>query len=274
MHLKPAEGKIRPVGKAIVDSLFSEDDCGRIPIVGIAGTKGKTLTSKIVAGLIQLNGQRTGLACSDGLYVDQRQLKKGNCATWEAAQKVLMNRNVEAAVIENSVATILSEGLGYDRCQVGVVTNLDPAKHFGEFYIDTIEQVYNVVRTQVDVIFQDGAAVLNATDPLVAQLAEFCDGEVIFFSHDAESTVVNEHISKGGRAVLLNEERIVLANGGVKTPLLNLTSIPSLPVDSQTENIDYFLAAIGAAWALGISLDIIITGIKTFSIKPLGTNVH
>jgi cyanophycin synthetase len=178
-----------------------------------------------------------------------------------------MNRNVEAAVIENSVETILSEGLGYDRCLVGVVTNLDPAKHFGEYYIETIEQVYNVIRTQVDVIFQDGVAVLNASDPLVAQLAEFCDGEVVFFSHDTESSVVNEHINKGGRAVLLNEERILLANGGVKTPLLNLASVPSLTIDSQGENVDCFLAAIGAAWALGISLDIIITGIKTFSIK-------
>jgi cyanophycin synthetase len=267
MHLKPAEGKVRPVGKAIVDSLFPEEESGRIPIIGISGTKGKTLTSKILASLIQLNGQHTGLACSDGLYVDQRQLKKGNCATWAAAQKVLMNRNVEAAVIENSVETILSEGLGYDRCLVGVVTNLDPAKHFGEYYIETIEQVYNVIRTQVDVIFQDGVAVLNASDPLVAQLAEFCDGEVVFFSHDTESSVVNEHINKGGRAVLLNEERILLANGGVKTPLLNLASVPSLTIDSQGENVDCFLAAIGAAWALGISLDIIITGIKTFSIK-------
>lgn len=274
MHLKPAEGEPRPVGKAIVDSLFAENDSGRIPIVGIAGTKGKTLTAQIVANLIQLNGQHTGLACSDGLYAGQRQLEKGDCGTWIAAQKVLMNPKVEAAVIENSVATILSEGLGYDRCQVGVVTNIDPASHFGEYYIETIEQVYNVVRTQVDVILQDGVAVLNAADPVVAQMAELCDGEVIFFARDAESSVVNEHINKGGRAVLLNEERIWLANGGVKTPLLNLASIPSLTIDSQDENVDYFLAAVGAAWALSISLDIIITGIKTFSISHLGTKVH
>jgi cyanophycin synthetase len=274
MHLKPAEGEPRPVGKSIVDSLFAENDSGRIPIVGIAGTKGKTLTAQIVASLIQLNGQHIGLACSHGLYADHRQLEKGNCATWAAAQKVLMNRNVEVAVIENSVATILSEGLGYDRCQVGVITNIDPTIHFGGYYIETIEQVYNVVRTQVDVILQNGVAVLNAADPLVAQMAELCDGEVIFFARDAESSIVNEHINNGGRAVLLNEKRILLANGGVKTPLLNLASIPSLTTDSLDENVDYFLAAVGAAWALSISLDIIITGIKTFSIKHLGSNVH
>jgi len=274
MHLKPAQGDPRPVGKAIVNSLFSESDCGRIPIVGIAGTYGKTWVAKIVASLIRLNGKHVGLACTDGLYIDYRQIEKGDCATWASAQKLLMNRKVEAAVIENGVATILGEGLGYDRCQVGVITNLDPAKHFGEYYIETAEQVYNAVRTQVDVVNQDGVAVLNAEDPLVAQMAELCDGEVIFFARDVELPVVNEHISNGGRAVLLNEEHILLANGGVKTPLVNLTSIPSLAIESQRENIEYFLAAIGAAWALGISLDLIITGIKTFSFEPNTVNTH
>jgi cyanophycin synthetase len=274
MHLKPAQGEARPVGKAIVDSLFAEGDCGRIPIVGIAGTYGKTWVAQIVASLIKLNGKHVGLACTDGLYIDYRQIEKGDCATWAAAQKLLMNRKVEAAVIENGVATILGEGLGYDRCQVGVITNIDPARHFGEYYIETAEQVYNTVRTQVDVVHEDGVAVLNAADPLVAQMAELCDGEVIFFTRDEELPVVNEHISKGGRAVLLNEEHILLANGGVKTPLVNLSSIPSLAVESQRENIEYFLAAVGAAWALGISLDLIITGIKTFSLERNNANTH
>ncbi|MGZ8982318.1 MAG: cyanophycin synthetase [Methylotenera sp.] len=274
MHLKPAEGEPRPVGKAIVDSLFAEGEDGRIPIVGIAGTSGKTLVAKIVARLIHLSGKHVGLACSEGLYLDQRLVEKRDCATWAAAQKLLMNRTVEAAVIENSVTTILAEGLGYDRCQVGIVTNIDPAKHFGEYYIETSEQVYNVLRTQVDVVLHDGVAVLNAADPLVAQMADLCDGEVIFFARDAKLPVVEEHLKQGGRAVLMTAGCVVLATGSEEVPLARLVAIPLLgleyessPVESsqaegsQTEHV---LAAVAAAWALGISPELIRAGIKTF----------
>jgi cyanophycin synthetase len=196
MHLKPAEGQPRPVGKAIVDHLFADDETGRIPVVGIAGSSGKTRVAKILAKFIYLSGSHVGLACSDGLFSGGRQIEKGNCATWTAAQKLLMNRKVEAAIIENSVSTILAEGLGYDRCQVGIVTNIQPEKHLGEFYIETPEQVYNVLRTQVDVVLGNGVAVLNAEDPLVAQMAELCDGEVIFFATNSESPVIRKHLKK------------------------------------------------------------------------------
>ncbi|HEX5339217.1 MAG TPA: cyanophycin synthetase, partial [Gallionella sp.] len=224
MHLKPAEGKPRPVGRAIVDSLFPEGENGRVPIVGISGTQGKTLVARIVARLLHLSGKHVGLACSEGLYLNQRLVEKRNCATWSAAQKVLLNRNVDAAVIENGVASILSEGLGYDRCQVGVVTNIDPEKHFGEYYIDTPEQVYNVLRTQVDVVLSDGVAVLNAADELVAQMADLCDGEVIFFSRDAALPAIAAHREQGGRAVLADAGRVVLVTGTESHALLDVAA--------------------------------------------------
>nr|MBA3696659.1 cyanophycin synthetase [Methylotenera sp.] len=180
MHLKPAEGNPQPVGKAIVDNLFEEGESGRIPVVGISGSQGKTLVAQILAKLIHLNGLHVGLACSDGLYFDCRRVDKRNSANWSASQKVLMNRSVEAAVIENSFETILGEGLGYDRCKVGIVTNIHPEQHFGEYYIETHDQVFNVMRTQVDVVLDDGVAVLNAEDPMVAQMASLCDGKVIY----------------------------------------------------------------------------------------------
>jgi cyanophycin synthetase len=172
-------------------------------------------------------------------------------------------------VIENGVSTILGEGLGYDRCQVGVITNIEPTKHFGEYYIETIEQVYNVMRTQVDVVLQNGAAVLNAEDPLVAQMAELCDGEVIFFACNADLELVNLHLGNAGRAVLLHDGFVVLANGKVKTPLVSLAAIPALNKQSDVIEISSFLASVAAAWALGIPLDLIITGIKTFATKNI-----
>jgi cyanophycin synthetase len=262
MHLKPAEGQPRPVGKAIVDHLFTDDETGRIPVVGITGSSGKTRVAKILARFIHLSGSHVGLACSDGLFSGERQIEKGNCATWTAAQKLLMNRKVEAAVIENSVSTILAEGLGYDRCQVGVVTNIQSEKHFGAFYTETPEQVYNVLRTQVDVVLGDGVAVLNAEDPLVAQMAELCDGEVIFFATNSESPVIRKHLKQGGRAVLQKGGGLILASSLCK---ILLTNPAAKPISAQS--MQPLLPAVAAAWALGISPDLISAGVKTYSLE-------
>ena len=275
MHLKPAEGKARPVGKAIVDNLFAEGESGRIPIVGISGTNGTTLVAQIVAKLVHLSGKHVGLACGDGLYLDQRLVEKRDSATWTAAQKLLMNRNVEAAVIENSATTILTEGLGYDRCQVGVVTNIESEKHFGQHYIETHDQVYNVLRTQVDVVLSDGVAVLNAADLMVAQMAELCDGEVIFFARDFNLPVIEDHLKQGGRAVSLEADRLVLATGNEKVLLNKLATIPLLSEKRMSEKhaqkhetlVEHVLAAVGAAWALGISPQLVSAGIETFSLS-------
>jgi cyanophycin synthetase len=274
MHLKPAEGQARPVGKAIVDSLFAEGESGRIPIVGICGTNGKALVAQIVARLLHLSGKHVGLACSEGLYLDRRRVDRRDCATWASAQKILMNRTVEAAVIENGAAAILAEGLGYDRCQVGVVTDIDPASHFGEYYIETAEQVCNVLRTQVDVVLRDGVAVLNAADPLVAQMAGLCDGEVIFFARDAKLPVIEEHLRQGGRAVLANAGSLILVAGSGEVSLVKLAAIPWLGAECENSQVERVLAAVGAAWALGISPELIRAGIETFEVERTDVEVR
>lgn len=276
MHLKPATGEARPVGKAIVDSLFIEGATGRIPVVGITGSHGASLTAQIVASLVRLSGKHVGLACRDGLYLDKRQIDKRDSATWAAAQKLLINRMVETAVIENSLTTILAEGLGYDRCQVGVVTNIEPEKHYGEHYLETAEQVYNVVRTQVDVVLSSGVAVLNADDALVTEMAELCDGEVILFAQDAASGVIAVHVKNGGRAVVMNDGRITLVFADQQVLLTKLTALPFLQMtqDNIQKNIEItaLLAAVGVAWALDISTEIISAGIETFEVKA--TDAH
>ena len=125
MHLKPGIGKPRPVGKAIVDNLFAPNESGRIPVVGITGTHGKTAVAKLVAHLIYMSGKRVGLACSDGVHLDRRHVQKTDAATWAGGHRLLLNRGIDAAVIENGARTILGEGLAYDRCQVAIVTNID-----------------------------------------------------------------------------------------------------------------------------------------------------
>ena len=167
-----------------------------------------------------------------------------------------MNRTIEAAVIVNGVATILSEGLGYDRCQVGIVTNIEPEQHFGEYYIETAEQVSNVVRTQIDVVLEEGVAVLNACDPLVLALAGYCDGEVMLFS--VQGTLPADHAAK--RAVLLRDGLIMLRQHGQETPLFRLAK-------SEDTSRETVLAAVAAAWALGISEALIKAGLAAYEME-------
>ena len=264
MHLKPAAGMPRPVGRAIVDHLFSEGDSGRIPIVGITGSKGKTMVARLVARMLKLSGKHVGLACGDGLFFNRRAAQKGNCATWAAGQRVLMTRSVEAAVFENNARSILSEGLAYDKCLVGVVTNIDAAAFDPEFFIDTPEQLVNVFRTQVDVVLPDGVAVLNAGDSLTAGLASLCDGEVIFFGFDPDLPALTEQREQGLRATFIRDGWAVMASGAHEMPLASVATIPVASPEAplfQTENM---LAAVAAAWALGISHELIRAVIQSF----------
>jgi len=265
MHLKPSEGKPRLVGQAIIDHLFKPEDTGRIPIVGVTGTHGKTTISRLIARIIHLSGKHVGLACGDGLYFGQRLVEKGNRANWSSARRVLLNRAVEAAVFENGSVSILSEGLAYDRCQVGVVANIDPADRLPEYYINDAEQMATKVkRTQIDVVLPNGVAVLNADDPLVADMASLCDGEVIFFANDAGAAVMAQHLSQGKRGVFVRDGRVIQASGDKEVAVSSVAAIPITGGGAVAFQIENVLAAVAAAWALGISADLIRAGIELF----------
>lgn len=267
MHLKPADGEPRPVGRAIVDHLFGEEEGARIPVVGVSGSRGKTMVARLLARLLQLHGMYVGLASSDGLFLNERQIQKGDSANWDAAQRLLLNRAVEAAVVESSCRTILAEGLGYDRCEVGVVTNLDPEQRLPEFFIEDAEQLVKVIRSQVDVVLPEGAAVLNAADARVAALAPLCDGEVIFFAASPENEVLAAHRANGGRAVYARGNQLVLAAGGEERNV-GLSAIALTRSNKASWQLENILAAVAAAWALGLPAELIRAGIETFDAVP------
>ena len=273
MHLKPGVGQSRPVGRAIVDNLFNHHASGRIPVIGISGSRGKTPTAHLVAHLLHLAGRSVGLACSDGLFLGRRRVQKQDAANFTGGRRLLLNRAVEAAVIENGGRVILGEGLAYDRCQVGVVTNILPEKEdlsrwniqpTGSEYFTTWRSTY---RTQVDVVLRSGYAVLNANDPQVADLADLCDGEVILFSTQAECPALDNHLDAGKRAVYVNEGRIFLGTGPDEIRLCRLGDVPAIGKAKKPETIANVLAAVAAGWALGLTQDVIVTGIKTFGLE-------
>ncbi len=260
MHLKPAEGRPRNVGQAIVEHLFPGEDQGRIAIVGITGTRHTTRIARLVNWLLHINGTQVGLACRDGYFLGARQVDTQDSANWATGQRLLINRSLEAAVLEHTHRAILSEGLAYDRCTVGVVTDLDGLEELGEFYIDHSDQLYKVVRTQVDVVLPTGTAVLNAADPRVVEMAELCDGQVIFYGPDAQLPAIAAQRQAGLRSVYLRERHIVLAQGQ--------DEISAIPLDSlaptKAARPEMVMAAVAAAWALDVKPELIGAGLRTF----------
>jgi cyanophycin synthetase len=219
-----------------------------------------------------MDGTRVGLACADGLFLDRRRIAAGDCANFESAHRLLMNRTVEAAVIENGPRTMVAEGLAYDRCQVGVVTRLDPSVTMPDHYIDDPDQMYRVLRTQIDVVLARGVGVLNASDAEVAEMASLCDGEVIFYSTDPDEPRVASHRADGGRAVLARDANVVLATGGEELVLLEIARVPPMRRAGSSCDLECLLAAVAAAWAVGMSSDLIRTGVETFdAVDPSAT---
>ena len=266
-HLKPANGEPRNVGEAIVDHLFAAEKSGRIPIVGITGKHGTTMASRLIAWLLQISGKKVGLTCADGLFVNGRLLPKDGFSDWETGERLLLNKNVEAGVFEASARMILTEGLAYDKCAVGVVTDVSDFSDLGEFYIDSADKLYGVLRTQVDVILPSGVAVLNAADPQVVEMADLCDGEVMFYGVDEHNAAIAQHRQDGKRVVFQRKDeqssRIVLAIG--HDQMANLPLSPLVPPEAV-------LAAIAAGWALGLTPELIGAGLRTFDANPKKTH--
>jgi len=275
MHLKPAEGVPRPVGRAIVDHLFPEDESGRIDIVGLAGSKGTQTIARLVGWLLHLSGRRVGLACREGLFLGSRQIERTDAACWAAGHRLLLNRSVDAVVIENGPTSVLNDGLAYDRCQVGVVTDLsisaaDTAALAAHDVRET-DQLYKVLRTQVDVVMPNGIAVLNAADPRIAEMAALCDGAVILYATDGAGEALVVHRASGGRIAFVRDGWAILAVGSAEIRCANLEQASRRFATGGThlsaeDTVEALLAAMATAWALGISPELMAAGIDTFAV--------
>jgi cyanophycin synthetase len=259
-HIKPAQGQPRPVGKAIVDHLFKDGETGRIPLVGVTGSKDAALVTRLVGTVLNHSGKHVGVANRDGLFLDARRVTGKDGTRFDAGQRLLINRTVQAAVFESNARTILSEGLPYDRCLVGVVTDMGLVADVEDLYVRDEDALFNVVRSQVDVVLSEGAAVLNAADAQVAKLAELSDGGVIFYALDENNAVLQQHREAGGRVVFLRDQHIVMAAGSEEAPLLGLAKIKPATAKQPAA----VLAAAAASWALDVPTDLICAGLRTY----------
>ena len=264
MHLEPSSGKGRPVGEAIVGTMFEDGNDGRIPIVSLTGTNGKTTTTRLIAHILRCTGKRVGMTCTDGVYVNDRRLDTGDCSGPKSARTVLANPAVEAAVLETARGGILREGLGFDVCNTAVVTNIADGDHLGINGIDTPEQLARVKRVIVESVAPTGYAVLNADDPLTANMAEYCPGKVLFFAKSRTNPLIAAHRAKGGKVIFVHNNCLMAAEGSWEARIALLDSVPLTfggQIGFQVENS---MAAAAAAWTLGVPFEMIRHALETF----------
>ncbi len=263
MHISPSFGKGRAVGKAIIDQMYPKGEDGRIPVISVTGTNGKTTTVRLTAHLLKAHKLRVGMTNTDGVFVNGRQIDDGDCSGPKSARNVLMHPDVDAAVFETARGGMLREGLAFDRCQVAVVTNLGSGDHLGLNYITTLEDLSVLKRVVVLNVASDGMAVLNAADPAVAMMAKLCPGQVTFFALDPHHSVLATHRAQGKRVVYTENGHLV-AQQGKKIFRIPLSEVPITrngQIDFQTENV---LASVAAAWAVNVPWETIAVGLSTF----------
>ena len=263
MHLAPSFGKARNVGQPMVDLLFPAHDDGRIPVVAVTGTNGKTTTTRLIAHIFAAQGLRVGMTNTDGVYVAGRQIDSGDCSGPKSARNVLAHPEVDAAVLECARGGVLREGLGFDRCQVAVVTNVGAGDHLGLNYITTVDDLAVLKRVIVQNVATDGYAVLNAADPIVAGMSATCPGNVIYFAADRNHPLMATHRAQGKRTVYVDGDAIVVSEGSwrERLPLRDIPITRNGTIGFQVENA---MAAVAAVWGVGLHWETIRRGLASF----------
>ncbi len=259
MHLTPSIGQPRPVGEHIINHMFGcSGDDARIPLVCVAGSHGKTSVTRMLHQILKQQYPGAAIADSLGIKVGDWEVATTPSDNAQCARDILANPDVTAAVFEAGIESTLRDGLGFDKCDVAIVTNLTQADLGGEFDLWSEERVFSVERTPVDVVLERGAAVLNAADPQVMLMKPLSKGDVILFAVDASLDAVKQHLAKGKRAVVVAENAIWLCTGERRERAMETGAIQS-KVAFQLENT---LPAIAAAWHLGITVEKIVAAVR------------
>jgi cyanophycin synthetase len=268
MHTHPTEGEPQYVAKPVIDALFPQGTPSRIPIVAVTGSNGKTTTTRMIAHIFRGLGRKIGMTSTDGVYIDERLVKRVDASGPKSAQMVLQNPRVDMAVFEVARGGILREGLGYGRNDVGVVLNVT-GDHLGLRDVETLEQLAAVKQVVVEAVPKTGWAVLNADDPLVLEMRRHTGGQVILFSMKDKHELVDRWIRRGRKAIVLEHgplgELMVLKEGRRSSPIAYVHMLPATFDGRARMMVQNAMAAAAAAHAAGAHLHDIRQGLRSFT---------
>jgi len=267
MHHYPSAGTPRDVGARIVDYLFPGDNHGRIPIMAITGTNGKTTISRMIGHIWQQAGYNVGMTSTEGIYIGGRRVVAGDTTGPASARMVLVDPTVEVAVLETARGGIQRGGLGFDLCDVGIVTNITD-DHFGQDGIEDLDDLIYIKSLVVEMIKPGGVALLNADDPCVTALIPRAEGEVVFFTTEGDNLIVRRHLSIGGRAFFVKDGVIYAASGNIARPVAQVNDIPVTLGGLAQHNIQNAVIAAAACYCLRMPLTFIRRGLTTFDQNP------
>ncbi|WP_422106148.1 cyanophycin synthetase [Winogradskyella sp.] len=263
MHLAPTTGLPRNVAAPVIDKLFPQKgDTGRIPIIAITGTNGKTTTSRLIAHIAKMKGYRVGYTTSDGVYIQNRLLMTGDCTGPSSAEFVLKDPTVNFAVLECARGGLLRAGLGFKKCDVGIVTNV-AADHLGLKGIHTVEQLAKVKGVIPETVLPDGYTILNADDDLVYDMRRSVDCNVALFSMDENNPRIKALQRLHGITAVYENGYVTICRGEWKMRLMKAENIPLTYGGKAKFMIQNVLAAVLAAHVQGISNEDIKAGLET-----------
>ena len=265
MHVAPSRGLPRNIAAPVIDMLFPPGTPSRVPILAITGTNGKTTTSRLISHICRQTGKVVGFTTTDGVYIDDYLVEKGDNTGPYSASMILKDPTVEIAVLETARGGILRSGLAFNQCDVGVVLNV-AADHLGIGDIDTIEQMAKVKSVVAEVVSSEGYAVLNADDPLTASMAEKVKGRVAYFSMSPDNPIIHDHIRRGGMAAIYENGYLSILEGEWTLRIEEAVNIPVTMQGMAPFMIANALAACLATFVQGIDIELIRQGVRTF--KP------
>ncbi len=264
MHLAPTTGLPRNVAAPVVDKLFPQQgDTGRIPIIAITGTNGKTTTTRLIAHMAKMKGHRVGYTTSDGVYIQNRLLMKGDCTGPASAEFVLKDPTVNFAVLECARGGLLRAGLGFKKCDVGIVTNV-AADHLGLKGIHNVEQLAKVKGVIPETVLPDGYAILNADDDLVYEMRRTINCNLALFSMDEENPRIKALQKLGGITAIYENGYVTLCRGTWKMRIMKAENIPLTYGGKATFMIQNILPAVIAANVRGIGIEDMKIALETF----------
>lgn len=264
MHIEPAEGLPRNVAEPVVDMLFPKGSAGRIPIIAITGTNGKTTTTRLTAHIAKSAGKKVGYTTSDGVYIQNQLMMKGDCTGPISSAFVLKDPTVDFAVLECARGGILKAGLAFQNCEVAVVTNV-AADHIGLGGINSVEAMAKVKAVVPETVFPHGYAVLNADDDLVYKMKHDLKCNIALFSMDETNPRIKEHCNNNGLACVYENGYVTIMKGNWKIRVLPARDIPLTYEAKAVHNINNCLPAVLSAYLFrDITIDDIRIGLQTF----------